>query len=47
MSDEIYSQQKEIKNLKREISNFKKNIIDLENKIESNISRDDKKPPHY
>jgi len=40
MSDELYSQQKEI-------SNFKKKINELDNGIETDISKEDKKPPHY
>ena len=47
MSDELYSQQKEIIELKKEISNFKKSINDLENEIGSNAIKDDQKPPHY
>ena len=40
MSDELYSQQKEI-------SNFKKKINEFDNGIETNVSKEDKKPPHY
>ena len=47
MSDELYSQQKEILGLKNEISDFKKIIDELNNGIETNISKEDKKPPHY
>lgn len=47
MSDELYSQQKEIAELKKEILNFKKSINDLESEIGSNAIKDDKKPPHY
>ena len=47
MSDELYSQQKEISVLKIEILHFKKRIDELDNGIESDISKEDKKPPHY
>ena len=47
ISDELYSQQKEIVSLKKEISNFKKRIDELGDGIQSDISKEDKKPPHY
>tara|TARA_B110001452_G_scaffold266398_1_gene273172 strand:+ start:638 stop:844 length:207 start_codon:yes stop_codon:yes gene_type:complete len=47
MSDELYSQQKEIAVLKIEILHFKKKIDELDNVNESDISKEDKKPPHY
>ena len=47
MSNELYSQQKEITDLKKEILNFKKNISELENEIGSNFIKDNEKPPHY
>ena len=47
MGDELYSQQKEITGMKKEILNFKKRINELDNGIETDISKDDKKPPHY
>ena len=47
MSNELYLQQNEIKSLKKEILNFQKRTDELDNGIESAISKDDKKPPHY
>jgi SlyX protein len=47
MSEELYSQQKEIKILKQEILNFNKRINELDSGVESNVIKDDKKPPHY
>ena len=47
LSSELYSQQKEIKDLKKQIINLINRIeeIDIEN-VQSLIS-EDKKPPHY
>jgi SlyX protein len=47
LSSELYSQQKEIKDLKKQIINLINRIeeIDTEN-VQSLISKD-KKPPHY
>ena len=47
MSDELYSQQKEISFLKKQSSNFEKKINDLENDNETGMAMEDKKPPHY
>jgi len=48
MSEELYSQQKEIKILKQEISKLLiKRINELDSGVESNVIKDDKKPPHY
>jgi uncharacterized coiled-coil protein SlyX len=47
LSNEIYSQQKDISNLTIEINNTKKRVIELENDIDTNLSKDDQKPPHY
>ena len=47
MSDELYSQQKEVVVLKKQISNFEKRINDLETGNETSIVIEDKKPPHY
>jgi|TARA_B110000037_G_scaffold153928_1_gene173665 SlyX protein len=47
MSDELYSQQKEVSVLKNKISNFEKRINDLENDNETAMVMEDKKPPHY
>ena len=47
MSKELYSQQKEIMSLKEEILNFNKIIEELDNGTESNLLKEDKKPPHY
>ena len=47
MSDELYSQQKEVSILKKKILNFEKRINDLENGNETGMVIEDKKPPHY
>ena len=47
LSDEIYSQQKDISNLTIEINNTKKRVFELENDFDTNLSKDDQKPPHY
>ena len=47
MSDELYSQQKEVSVLKKQISTFEKRINDLENGNETGMLMEDKKPPHY
>ena len=47
ISDELYSQQKEVTILKKQSSNFEKRINDLENINETNIIEENKKPPHY
>ena len=47
MSDELYSQQKEITILKKKFLYFETKINDLENSNEINMSDINKKPPHY
>ncbi|MDB9799860.1 SlyX family protein [Candidatus Pelagibacter sp.] len=47
MSEELYSQQKEIKILKQAILNLNKRINELDSGAESNVIKDDQKPPHY
>ena len=47
MSDELYSQQKELSVLKKQILNFQKRINDIENGNETDTVMENKKPPHY
>ena len=47
ISDELYSQQKDVSILKKKISNYEKRINDLENGNETGMFMEDKKPPHY
>ena len=47
ISDELYSQQKEVSILKKQILKKKKKIIDLENGNDTDITMEDEKPPHY
>ena len=47
MSDELYSQQKEVSVLKKQISNVEKRINELENSDDVGMVIVDKKPPHY
>lgn len=47
MSDELYTQQKEISLLKKIILSLEKKINDSENVSEANVLVEDKKPPHY
>ena len=47
ISDELYSQQKEVSSLKMQILNFEKKINDLENGNEAGMTIEYKKPPHY
>jgi len=47
MSDELYTQQKEISLLKKIILGLEKKINDLENVSEANVLVEDTKPPHY
>ena len=47
ISDELYSQQKEVSVLKKQILNFEKKINEIENGNEDGIIEGDKKPPHY
>lgn len=47
ISDELYSQQKEVTVLKKKILNFEKRINELESSDEADMGLVDKKPPHY
>lgn len=47
ISDELYSQQKEVTILKKKILNFEKRINELESSDEADMGLVDKKPPHY
>ena len=47
MSEELYSQQKEIKILKQAILNLNKRINELESGDDASMVMIDKKPPHY
>ena len=47
LGDEIYIQQKDTMNLNNEISKLKKRINELEDVFDSNIDKDNQKPPHY
>ena len=47
MSDELYSQQKEVSVLKKQILNFEKRINELESSDDVGMVMIDKKPPHY
>lgn len=47
LNDEVFSQQKDIINLKNEISILKKRIAGLEEELDSNIDKNNQKPPHY
>ena len=47
LSNELYSQQKDIGDLKKEISNLNKKIDEMNGEITSDILKEDKKPPHY
>jgi len=47
MSDELYSQQKEVSFLKKKILNLEKIINEVENSDEVGMGIVDKKPPHY
>ena len=47
MSNELYSQQKDLGDLKKEISNLNKKIDEMDGEITSDILKEDKKPPHY
>ena len=47
MSDELYSQQKEVSVLKKQISNVEKRINELDSSNEAGMVMMDKKPPHY
>jgi uncharacterized coiled-coil protein SlyX len=47
MSEELYSQQKEIENQKKEILQIKSKIISLEENTNKYDSKNDPLPPHY
>ena len=47
MSNELYSQQKEVSVLKKQVSNLEKRINELESSDETGMVMLDKKPPHY
>ena len=47
MSNELYSQQKEIKELKNEILNLSTKIEVIDEEMTSEILKEDKKTPHY
>ncbi len=47
MSDELYSQQKDLSALKKLIFNLEKRINDFENNPETIMVKKDEKPPHY
>ena len=47
MSDELFSQQKDITNIKKELSNLNNKIKELDVGIESSLSKKDTTPPHY
>lgn len=47
MSDELYSQQKDLSALKKLIFNLEKRINDFENNHETIMVKKDEKPPHY
>jgi SlyX protein len=47
ISDELYSQQKEVTVLKKKILNFEKRINELESSDDVGMVMIDKKPPHY
>jgi SlyX protein len=47
MSDELYSQQKDVSVLKQQILNLEKRINELESSDDAGMVMVDKKPPHY
>tara|TARA_B100000780_G_C20909849_1_gene362262 strand:+ start:401 stop:631 length:231 start_codon:yes stop_codon:yes gene_type:complete len=47
ISDELYSQQKEVTFLKKKILVFEQRFYDLENENEIGMVMENKKPPHY
>tara|TARA_B100001059_G_scaffold108103_1_gene107923 strand:- start:752 stop:958 length:207 start_codon:yes stop_codon:yes gene_type:complete len=47
ISDEVFNQQNEIIILKNEVTKLKKRILELQEDLETNIDRDNQKPPHY
>ena len=47
LSSELYSQQKEIKDLKKQIINLINRIEEIDSENVQSLISDDKKPPHY
>ena len=47
LSSELYSQQKEIKDLKKQIINLVNRIEEIDSENVQSLISEDKKPPHY
>lgn len=47
LSSELYSQQKEIKDLKKQIINLINRIEEIDSENVQSLISEDKKPPHY
>lgn len=47
LSSELYSQQKEIKDLKKQIINLIDRIEEIDSENVQSLISEDKKPPHY
>ena len=47
LSSELYSQQKEIKDLKKQIINLINRIEEIDSENTQSLISEDKKPPHY
>jgi SlyX protein len=47
LSSELYSQQKEIKDLKKQIINLINRIEEIDSEDVQSLISEDKKPPHY
>jgi len=47
LSSELYSQQKEIKDLKKQIINLINRIEEVDSENVQSLISEDKKPPHY
>jgi len=47
LSSELYSQQKEIKDLKKQIINLINKIEEIDSENVQSLISEDKKPPHY
>ena len=47
LSSEMYSQQKEIKDLKKQIINLINRIEEIDSENVQSLISEDKKPPHY
>jgi len=47
LSSELYSQQKEIKDLKKQIINLINRIEEIDSENVQGLISEDKKPPHY